>query len=302
MNHDHLATGAPSSREGCPGPRDLAASYRVCRAICQNSGSNFTAAFRLLPPAQRAGMHALYAFMRLTDDLSDEPGDADTQHAKLQAWESDLRRTLSGDYSHPIHPALHHTIEHFQVDPTYLFDVLSGVVADMHPVQPETFAELYPYCYKVASAVGLACLPIWGVQGNAYHAPAEAAGIAFQLTNILRDLQEDLGRNRVYLPREDLARFDCPPERWQANAPEFQAMMRFQVERAREYYRQSEPLAGMLPRPGRAIFHMMASTYRSLLEEIPLHGYDVLSRRLRVSRRRKLTHFARAWLIRIGVA
>src|SRR5204863_8276980 len=152
---------------------------------------------------------------------------------------------------------------------------------DVGSVRMATFAELYPYCYRVASAVGLACVRIWGTRPGVSHddtdPPAEAAGIAFQLTNILRDLGEDYARDRVYLPADELVRFECPPERWRdpAYADRFRDLMRFQVARARDYYRKGSALVPLLSRDGRAIFHVMSGAYSRLLDEIERADYDV---------------------------
>jgi phytoene synthase len=280
-------------------------SFAFCGRATRRAGSNFAAAFRLLPRPQREGMHALYAFMRATDDISDGPGDPATKKAKLSLWRGGLTAALAGRYSHRLHAALHETVCRFGVDPGSLYAVIDGVEADLESVRFATFAELYPYCYNVASAVGLACVAVWRTLGRYtaadYHAPAESAGIAFQLTNILRDLGEDLTRGRVYLPQDELTRFDCPPERWREMGPAFRELMRFQVGRAREFYAKGEALDAMLSPAGRAIFRVMAGTYRALLEEIERRGYDVFTRRVRVSRLRKGAIFLGALPVRCGI-
>lgn len=251
-------------------------------------------------------MNALYAFMRVTDDLSDEPGPFPVKRAGLANWRAGLRDALEGRFTHPVHPALADTIRRFEIPPQYLFDVIDGVEMDLDPIRFETFADLYPYCYRVASAVGLACIHVWGLRPGARFAqadgPAESAGIAFQLTNILRDLGEDLARGRTYLPAEDLNRFNCPPEYWRkaACATAFAEMMQFQVERAREYFRQSEPLIHLLSSNGCGIFRMMRGTYRQLLERVADAGTAVLEKRVRVSRWRKGLLFAGGWIMNRG--
>lgn len=293
---------APGLSTQHPAPSTQQSSYAYCRRATRRAGSNFAVAFRLLPPGPRQGMHALYAFFRATDDLSDEPGDVGTKRAKLARWRDALAAALTGTYSHRAHAALHHTVRTFGVDPRHLFAVIDGVEADLAPVRYATFAELYPYCYRVASAVGLACVPVWGTTAAGYEEPAEAAGIAFQLTNILRDLGEDLARGRVYLPQDELARFGCPPEAWPGRGPAFRELMRFQADRAQAFYRESEPLADLLTPAGRAIFRVMAGTYRALLDEIVRRDFDVFSRRVRVGRWRKAAVFLGAWPVRWGWA
>lgn len=240
-------------------------------------------------------MDALYAYSRLTDDLSDAPGELDNKHTHLQDWRAQLQSALDGQYSHPIHPALHHSIIRFQIDPRLLFEIIDGVESDLRITRYATFDDLYPYCYRVASAVGLACIAIWGCHDPAAKAPAEAAGIAFQLTNILRDLGEDFARGRVYLPESEWQMAGCPAESWQERTPAFREMMRFQLERAKEYYAKARVLDHYLPSPGRLLFQVMWGTYRQLLQEIENCEYDVFSSRVKVPRWRKLRILASAW-------
>jgi phytoene synthase len=182
----------------------------------------------------------------------------------------------------------------------YIHSVLDGVEMDLEPVHFGTFADLRKYCYRVASAVGLACIHIWGFADQEALEFAEKAGIAFQLTNILRDLAEDAARGRVYLPQEDLDRFGYRAGqlgRGERNEA-FRALMRFQVQRAREYYDAAMPLTRLLPPPGRAVFWVMARTYRGLLDAIERRDYDVYSRRVRLSSWRKLFLALRALPLR----
>jgi 15-cis-phytoene synthase len=284
----------------------LSGSFAACRAITSGANSSFPLAFRLLPAPKRRAMEALYAFLRITDDLADEVGDIAVKRSALAAWRDALTAALESRYTHTVHPALADTIHRYHIPPRYLLDVIDGVESDLEPVRFATFADLYPYCYRVASAVGLACVRVWGLRPGARFeeadGPAEAAGIAFQLTNILRDLGEDLDRGRVYLPADELKRADCPPEAWRdaKAAGRFSALLRFQAARAREYYRRAEPLGGLLSADGRGIFRVMAGTYRQLLEEIERSGPDVLARRVRVPRWRKglilLGGWAARWL------
>lgn len=250
-------------------------------------------------------MFALYAYMRVTDDLADEPAPPGQKRLALADWRARLAAALEGRFTHPVHAALCDTVARFGVPARYLFDAIDGMDTDAGPVRMAAFAELYPYCYRVASAVGLACVHIWGVRPGATFAeanpPAEAAGIAFQLTNILRDLREDRARDRVYLPADELARFGCPPEEWADPAREsFRALMRFQVARAREYYRRGAALVPLLSTEGRAIFRVMHGTYQGLLDEIERRGYDVFSGRVRVPKWRKLLACGSGYLVKWG--
>jgi phytoene synthase len=251
-------------------------------------------------------MNALYAFMRLTDDLADENGEVAVKRRQLAVWRAGLLAALEGTFSHPIHAALVGTIRTFDVSPQHLLDVIDGVESDLEPTRFATFAELYPYCYRVASAVGLACVQVWGLRPGANSEDAaraaEAAGIAFQLTNILRDVGEDLARGRVYLPTDELVSFGCHPQVWKESKCQdaFQALMRFQALRARDFYRQAEPLDGFLTTAGRAIFRVMCGTYRRLLEEIESSGFAVLDGRVRVPRWRKGLILLRGWATKWG--
>jgi phytoene synthase len=313
--------GASGGASRSPAGRgDVRCSFAVCRAVTRSANSSFPAAFRLLSPARRSAMDALYAYMRVTDDLADDAPaspspacekraehEADEKRAKLAAWRAGLTAALAGEFTHPIHPALTDTVRRYAVPPRFLFDAIDGVETDVGPVRMATFADLYPYCYRVASAVGLACVRIWGTRPGAgpgdTDPPAEAAGVAFQLTNVLRDLGEDRTRDRVYLPADELAHFGCPPESWRtpAAAGRFREMMRFQVARARAYYRRGAALAPLLSHNGRAIFHVMCGAYGRLLDEIERADYDVFTRRVRVARWRKLSVVASGWLMKWGV-
>jgi phytoene synthase len=284
-------------------PRLPARSYAYCERLAARAAGNFYPAFRLLPPGQRRALCALYAFLRVADDLSDGPGGPEEKRPLLEAWRRDLRAALAGDYRHPLHPALHHAVERFGVPPAYLEAALDGVGMDLDKARYDTFAELYQYCYRVASAVGLACIHVWGNAGAAARPPAEAAGIALQLTNILRDLGEDAARGRVYLPREDLERFGYGAEGLgQGRCDEhFRALMHFEAERAYTYYRAAEPLAGLLPPAGRAVFLVMLRTYRGLLDAIVRRDYDVFRGRVRLGRAHKLWLALRALPVRWGL-
>ena len=140
---------------------------------------------------------------------------------------------MAGDYTHALHPALHEVVKRRGIPPQYLHEVIDGVETDLEPRPFHTFADLYGYCYRVASAVGLCCIHIWGFRDEKAKEHAEAAGIAFQLTNILRDLGEDLDRGRICLPREEIDRFACPPETWRQQTESFRKLMQFQVQRGR---------------------------------------------------------------------
>jgi phytoene synthase len=288
----------------CDARRHLRRSYAYCEELARQQAGNFYHAFRLLPRTQRQAMCALYAFLRVADDLADTDGPAADRAAALDTWRRQLHDALDGVYNHPLHAALHHTIRTCAVPPRHLEEVLDGVSMDLVADRYDTFADLYRYCYHVASAVGLACIHIWGFTDAKALAHAEAAGIALQLTNILRDLGEDAARGRVYLPREDLDRFGYPAEGFAQGLRDdrFRALMEFEAARARSYYDAGELLTSYLQAPGRAVFLVMLRTYRGLLDAIVQRDYDVFSSRVRLPRWKKLWLAAQALPVRWGWA
>jgi phytoene synthase len=284
------------------GPLSLTDSYAWCEAVARQQAGNFYHAFRFLPRPQRLGMCALYAFSRVADDISDGPESVEEKRGPLAEWGRSLQAARQGDYSHPLHPAIHDTIRRYSIPPEYLLALIEGVCMDLQPVHYVTFAELKRYCYHVASVVGLACIHIWGFADERAKAYAEDAGVALQLTNILRDLREDAERGRVYLPAEELRRFGYSPEelnRGERNEA-FRELMGFQVERARSFYQAARPLAGLLQPAGRAVFQVMTGTYRGLLEAIVRRDYDVFSSRVRLSKWHKLWLVVKALPVRYG--
>lgn len=282
----------------------LARSYAYCERVARQEASNFYYAFHVLPAAQRRSMCALYAFLRVTDDLTDGLGQPRDKAVQVADWRHRLDRALAGEYSHRLHAAFHHTVARHDIPRPYLEAVLDGVAMDLDNVRYATFADLYRYCYRVASAVGLACIHIWGFEQEQAKVYAEQVGIAFQLTNILRDLREDAARGRIYLPLEDLERFDYSTEslgRGERNE-RFRALMAFEVARARDYYAAAGPLSGLLRPGGRAVLQVMVRTYCGLLDAIERRDYDVFSCRVRLSPWHKLCLVAQALPIRWGWA
>jgi phytoene synthase len=308
---DGLKAGSPLHDEFSPlmlaelrTSTSLAQSYAFCESLARREAGNFYHAFRVLPNAQRRAMCALYAFLRVADDLTDGPEDLADKRVALRAWRHNLDRALKGHYSHRLHPAFHHTLLTHRIPREYIEAVLDGVEMDLEPVHFATFAQLQVYCYRVASAVGLACIHIWGFADERAIPFATQAGIAFQLTNILRDLGEDAARGRVYLPQEDLERFGYGAEdlRQATCNDAFRALMRFEVTRAHAFYDAAMPLAEFLPPAGRAVFWVMARTYRGLLGVMERRDYDVFSSRVRLSTWSKLFLGVRALPLRWGWA
>lgn len=260
-------------------------SYRHCAEVARNSGSNFYRAFWLLGREKREGMLALYAFSRHTDDLGDSDESVDVRREQLGQWRRQLELTLQGDASDPLLPALADTISRFNIDPTLMHDLIDGVEMDLDTNRYETFAELEVYCHRVATAVGKASLAIWGADANSPTELAEHCGLALQLTNILRDLHEDMQRDRVYLPLADLQQFGYSVEDLAAGVcnDNYLAMMKFQCDRADDYFRKFQPLAEYLPADGQRVLRVMTGVYYRLLQKIksnptlPLAGWKGLT-------------------------
>jgi 15-cis-phytoene synthase len=282
----------------------LGRSYGYCEKLARREAGNFYPAFRLLPAPQRRAMCALYAFLRIADDIGDGPGKSDEKAEHLDAWQRALEQAVAGVDSHALHPALRHTISKYGIPLEYLTAVVDGIRMDLADVRYDTFDDLYPYCYRVASAVGLACIHIWGFSDDRAKRYAESAGIAFQLTNILRDLSEDAARQRVYLPRCELEQFGYPVEQLMRSerTAAFQAMMQFQVARANRYYDEALQLTPLLSATGQAVFLVLLRTYRGLLDEIARRDYDVFSKRVSLSRWWKLGILLRTLPVRWGLA
>ncbi len=267
----------------------LADSYAYCQRLARREATNFYFSFIVLPRHKRRAMCALYAFLRHTDDLGDNGQPADQRRAAVDAWQAALRAALAGEYPHPILPAVADCVARFAIPPEYLLAVLDGVRMDINGRTYTTFAELSDYAYHVAGVVGLACIHIWGFRGQGAFEPARQCGLAFQLTNILRDLKEDAAAGRVYLPAEDLERFGYSRDELAASVHDgrLRALVRFEIARARGLYDQGAALADWLSRDGRAVFRAMWGTYRALLEEIGRRDGDVFTRRVQLSTWRK---------------
>jgi phytoene synthase len=265
----------------------LAADHEVCAALLRRSGSSFALPIRLLPAAKRRGTTALYAFCRRADDIVDggegervDPGRAEVA---LDAFASDLEGALRGGASDdPVIRALVDTVRRYGIPPDHLRDVLAGVRMDLRPVDVPDVAALELYCGRVASAVGLAALHIWGFRSPEAIPAGHACGLAFQLTNILRDIPEDLDRGRVYLPAEDLAAAGC--SRADLGSPEavdaHRRLAAIEAKRAEGYYRRARGLDRYLSTDGRIVFRAMYGAYRTIFQVVRRRGSGIFTRRV----------------------
>jgi phytoene synthase len=262
-------------------------SYAWCEGVARSQAKNFYYSFLLLSKPQRRAMCAVYAFMRYCDDLSDDEGIPD-RAAAITRWRADLTAALSGSPGdHAVWPAFIDAVTRYKIPHQYFYDMIDGVSSDLEPRRIQTFEELYDYCYHVASVVGLTVIHIFGFESQEALLLAEKCGIAFQLTNILRDVREDAEKNRIYLPAEDLARFAVAPPTFEPRE-RFIELMRFESQRARDYYRESAPLVGLIDAHSRASLRALIGIYSRLLDRIVASDYDVLARRVRVPTWEKL--------------
>ncbi|MEO8099647.1 MAG: phytoene/squalene synthase family protein [Acidobacteriota bacterium] len=262
----------------------VAASYAFCEGVARSQAKNFYLTFLLLSPAQRRAMCAIYAFMRYCDDLSDDAGIPDRASA-IALWSHDLTATLAGHPpENPIWPAFADSVLRYKIPHQYFHAMIAGISSDLEPRRVQTFDQLYDYCYHVASVVGLTIIHIFGFESPDALQLAEKCGIAFQLTNILRDVREDAENDRIYLPEEDLARFAVAPASLRSTTltPALRSVLEFEAARARRYFDESAPLVQMIQPGSRASLRALIGIYSRLLEKIVESGYDVMSQRVRV--------------------
>ena len=251
------------------------APIRTCRQILRRSGSSFALAFHVLPADQRDAMTALYAFCRQVDDAVDDAPDPGSAQSELLAWRSRLDSVFAGRPEDEVCQALASAVDRFGIRREHLELILDGVEQDLHVTRLERFDDLYEYCYRVASAVGLVCVTILGRVTPEVALYAELTGIAVQLTNILRDVDEDAARGRIYLPAEDLAAFGLTPDDLLAGhpSPRRARLMRFEARRTADFYRMAQ--AALPPRLRRQLFfaEVLRETYQRLFELLERAGF-----------------------------
>jgi phytoene synthase len=268
-------------------------SYAWAEKVARSQAKNFYYSFLLLPEPKRRAMCAIYAFMRYCDDLSDDENVPD-RAAAIARWRADLELALNGRApDHPVWPAFADSVDRYKIPHRYFFEMIEGVSSDLEPRAVQTFDQLYRYCYHVASVVGLTVIHIFGFKDSSALELAEKCGIAFQLTNILRDVREDSEKGRVYIPAEDFERFEVSPKTFEP-AEAFQRLMEFEAQRARQYYRESAPLTELIDPSSRPSLRALIGIYSRLLDRIVASDYDVLSRRVRVPTWEKLWLLARS--------
>jgi phytoene synthase len=292
-------------------------SYEYCRVLTRRTAHNFRFSFLTLPYEKRRAMDALYAFNRITDDLGDDPTvSLDLRRAQLAAWRSTISAAL-GTPPHDVrtedlprtaevatldrHPAVMAVVDMVarnHIPHEYLYAVIDGVEMDLHPMSIQSFSDLEQYCYRVAGAVGLCCIHVWGFRDEQARSLAVDCGLALQLTNILRDLGEDASLGRTYLPAEDLQRFSYTVDDLRQNVIDdrFRSLMKFQVDRAWSYYARGEQLFRYLDPCGKPILRAMLDIYGGILKEIERRQFDVFARRISLAKWKKLWFAGRAIL------
>jgi len=265
-----------------------------CQQKAARSGSSFYYSFLFLPPERRRAITALYAFCREVDDVVDEVSDPAVARTKLAWWRREIDATFEGLPEHPVGKALAPVVRDFGLSREQLQTVIDGMAMDLEQVRYVDFPALELYCHRVAGVVGMLAARIFGYAEPATERYARDLGIAFQLTNIIRDVGEDAARGRIYLPQDELARFGVPPSALlrREGGDGFVALMAHQVARARDWYARALGALPDVDRRSQRAGLAMAAIYRALLEEIERDGYRVLDRRIALTPLRK---FAIAW-------
>ena len=311
-----MSSAVHSSPQYLPTESQLDMAYAVCRGIARSQAKNFYYGFLVLPKRKRQALSAVYAFMRRCDDISDDPQlSINDRRLRLDAWVDAFHAAQAGfPTDDPILIALTDAQRRYHI-PLGLLDGLAfGTAMDVQEeapastpaagmnIQYRTFQELQRYCYHVASVVGLVCIRIFGYTDPAAEPLAEKCGLAFQLTNIIRDVKEDAGLGRVYLPEEDLQQFGISPGEL-TGAPDLVRMrplLEMEAQRALENYRAGEELLPLISEDSQPALWVLVTIYRSLLEKIARLNYDVFSRRVALTTREKLMILSKGFLKRIA--
>ena len=300
-----------------PTPSQIAVAYSVCRSIARSSAKNFYYAFLALPQAKRQALCAIYAFMRRCDDITyDASLPLRDRRQKLAEWLDAVHRAfLMHPTDDPVLIALTDTQQRYKIAPELLDQLAYGTAMDVQEsdgdsrtgvsapqVQYRTFEDLRVYCYRVASVVGLICIRIFGYRDSAAEPLAENLGLAFQLTNIIRDVKEDAVMGRIYLPQEDLEKFDVSPSELHSDgdSARLRLLLASVADRAREYYRSADELILLVDEDSQPALWVLVTIYSRLLEKIAARQYDVFKQKVTLSTREKLLILGKGLLKRLG--
>ncbi len=269
-----------------------------CEQKAAASGSSFYYSFRFLTPERRRAITALYAFCREVDDVVDETHDPEVAARQLDWWRAEVDKIYAGTPEHPVGIALKPVVQDFRLPREHLLEIIDGMQMDLEQARYADFKALQLYCYRVASVVGLLAAEIFGYSNRQTLKYAHDLGIAFQLTNLIRDVGEDARRGRIYLPVSELEQFNVPAKDIleARDSENFQRLMAFQIERAQKYYDQA--LAQLPPedRKSQRAGLIMAAIYRQTLREVEADGCRVLTHRISLTPIRKLWLAVKAWV------
>ncbi len=277
---------------------DLDDAYEKCRRITLREAKNFYYAFITLPLRKRYAIYAAYAFCRICDDVADGDQAQDVKLQSLQKVREDLGRAFTGHADSPVYLALADAASTYDISEQHFRDVVTGVEMDLTKTSYRDFDELSTYCYHVACAVGLVCLQVFGYSNDKARDYSIELGLAMQLTNILRDVKEDLDRGRVYIPQDDMDRFGYTLEDLQAgtiNGP-FSNLMAFQVERARHHFEEGFKLLPLLSTRSRGCPAVLGAIYRRILDKIESRRYNVFQERVSLGLGEKGWVTLRTWV------
>ena len=271
---------------------------QYCQDKAAQSGSSFYYSFLFLPPERRRAITALYAFCREVDDAVDEPTDSTVARARLDWWRGEVANLFGGKPQHPVTQALAPALAPFAIRHAALSEIMDGMEMDLQQTRYLDFEALRLYCHRVAGVVGQLAARIFGFRNEATLDYAERLGLAFQLTNIVRDVGEDARKDRIYLPMDELKRFEVPASdilnaRYSEN---FDRLMQFQARRAETYYANAMAALPEEDRRDQRAGLIMAAIYRTVLAEIEADGYKVLTQRTSLTPMRKLWIAVRTWL------
>jgi 15-cis-phytoene synthase len=296
----------------------LSHAYAVCRGISRRAAKNFYYGFMVLPSEKRNALSAVYAFMRHADDISDESGvDPQIKRQKLTEWLDSAKAVFAGKATDdPVLMALGDAQKKFKIPPELFEKLVYGTSLDLDippasaeapAILCETFEDLKQYCYYVASVVGLVCIKIFGYQDTKAEFLAEDCGLAFQLTNIIRDIKEDASMGRIYIPAEDLVRskltaanFTSSTLQDPAQVQQLRPALEYEADRARKYYESAKWLMELIDEDSRAALWVLVEIYSRLLKKITDRNYDVLTERVRLTLWEKLKVLSRGFLLRIA--
>jgi 15-cis-phytoene synthase len=296
----------------------LSHAYAVCRGISRRAAKNFYYGFMVLPSEKRNALSAVYAFMRHADDISDESGvDPQIKRQKLTEWLDSAKAVFAGKATDdPVLMALGDAQKKFKIPPELFEKLVYGTSLDLDippasaeapAILCETFEDLKQYCYYVASVVGLVCIKIFGYQDTKAEFLAEDCGLAFQLTNIIRDIKEDASMGRIYIPAEDLVRskltaanFTSSTLQDPAQVQQLRPALEYEADRARKYYESAKWLMELIDEDSRAALWVLVEIYSRLLKKITDRNYDVLTDRVRLTLWEKLKVLSRGFLLRIA--